>query len=338
MANDGHRHEVHVAARRHTLSLHLGFGIGAHEESLSEETMRLNPVIVATASTASLATLVASLAGFWWIGTSDRSASDEYRRDIAQLRQDVAELDRQFRSAGDRPFSEKQQNEITRLMKEHLRSNPDLLQEILAEIVKKKLPSIANRSPSTPAPDRAAAIRSNAPLLLNSSHQVVLGNPDGDVTLVEFFDYNCGFCKRALSDTIELLASDKNLKVVLKEYPILGPGSMEAARVGIALRMQDPSGQRYLEFHRNMLSSRVPANTANALAVAESVGADMDRLRADLSADEVGATLDEVRVLTQALGLTGTPAYVVGTSIVPGAVGLAALKERVAFARAEARP
>ena len=94
---------------------------------------------------------------------------------------------------------------------------------------------------------------------------MTLGNPQGDVTLVEFFDYSCGFCKRALSDMLALLKDDPKLKIVLKEFPILGPGSVEAARVAVAVRMQDPGGQKYLAFHQELLGAPGPATRDRAL-------------------------------------------------------------------------
>jgi protein-disulfide isomerase len=116
----------------------------------------------------------------------------------------------------------------------------------------------------------------------SSSHQVTLGNPNGDVTLVEFFDYNCGFCKRALSDMLTLLKQDPNLKVVLKELPILGPGSTEAARVAVAVRMQDPDGQKYLAFHQGLLGEPGPASKEKAHAAAQKLGLDMAQLESDM--------------------------------------------------------
>jgi protein-disulfide isomerase len=82
----------------------------------------------------------------------------------------------------------------------------------------------------------------------------VLGNKDGDVTFVEFFDYNCGYCKRAMADMLDLMKTDPKLKVVLKEFPVLSQGSVEAAQVAVAVRMQDPSGKKYLDFHQKLLT------------------------------------------------------------------------------------
>src|SRR5438128_7504643 len=92
-----------------------------------------------------------------------------------------------------------------------------------------------------------AAVKDNAEEIFNSPHQVVTGNPQGDVTFVEFFDYNCGYCKRAMADMFDLLKADPKLKVVLKEFPVLGPASVDAAKVAVAVRMQDKSGKKYMD-------------------------------------------------------------------------------------------
>ena len=97
----------------------------------------------------------------------------------------------------------------------------------------------------------------------------MLGNPQGNVTMVEFFDYNCGYCKRALPDMVELLKTNPNLKFVLKEFPVLGEGSVEAAHVAVAARMQDATGKKYIEFHQKLLGGRGPADKARALAVGQ---------------------------------------------------------------------
>jgi protein-disulfide isomerase len=161
----------------------------------------------------------------------------------------------------------------------------------------------------------------------------VSGNPNGDVTFVEFFDYNCGYCKRAMSDMFDLMKTDGKLKVVLKEFPVLGPGSIEAAKVAVAVRMQDKGGQKYMQFHQRLLGGRGQADKARALAVAKEVGLDMPRLEKDVDSPEVKATIDESMKLAEQLGLNGTPSYVIGKQVIVGAVGIDALKEKVNTAR-----
>jgi protein-disulfide isomerase len=132
---------------------------------------------------------------------------------------------------------------------------------------------------------------------------------------------------------LALLKADPKLKVVLKEFPVLGDSSVEAAKVAVAVRMQDEEGSKYLEFHQRLLGGRGQADRARALAVAKEVGLDMTRLDRDMAGPEVKATIDENLKLGETMGLTGTPSYVVGNEIVVGAVGLDALKEKLSVAR-----
>jgi protein-disulfide isomerase len=121
--------------------------------------------------------------------------------------------------------------------------------------------------------------------------------------------------------------------VVLKEFPVLGPGSVEAARVAVAVRMQDKTGKKYMDFHQKLLSGRGQADKARALAVAKEAGLDMARVERDLTSDEVRQTLEESLKLAEKLGLNGTPSYVIGSNVVIGAVGLDKLKESINTAR-----
>jgi protein-disulfide isomerase len=222
-------------------------------------------------------------------------------------------------------ISQAQRGEIERIIREYLIKNPEVLQEAIAELEKKQAAAEAEKN--------KAAVKDNAATLFNSPRQVVIGNPQGDVTFVEFFDYNCGYCKSAMTDMLDLMKHDPKLKVVLKEFPVLGPGSIEAARVATAVRMQDKSGKKYLEFHQKLLTGRGQVDKARALAVAKEVGLDVARIERDMASEEAGLTLEESFKLAEKLGLNGTPSYVIGNDVVIGAVGLAALKEKVNTAR-----
>ena len=222
-------------------------------------------------------------------------------------------------------FSSSQRSEVERIVREYLIAHPEVLQEAMNELDKRQTVAQAEK--------HKAAIKQYSDALFSSPRQVVLGNPNGNVTFVEFFDYNCGYCKRALDDMLTLLKDDPKLKVVLKEFPVLGPGSVEAAQVGVAVHMQDKTGKKYLEFHQKLLSGRGEANKARALAVAKDIGLDMARLEKDLASPEVKTALQESFKLAEALGLNGTPSYVIGDNVVVGAVGLEALKEKVNTSR-----
>ncbi|MEW6452311.1 MAG: DsbA family protein [Pseudomonadota bacterium] len=218
-----------------------------------------------------------------------------------------------------------QRGEIERIIKEYLLKNPEVLQDAIAELEKKQAAAEAVK--------HQAAVKDNADAIFNSSRHVTIGNPQGDVTFVEFFDYNCGYCKRAMEDMMALMKDDSKLKVVLKEFPVLGPGSVEAARVAVAVRMQDKTGKKYLDFHQKLLGGRGQADKARAMAAAKEAGLDVARIEKDLNSDEVKASLEESFKLAEKLGLNGTPSYVIGDNVVVGAVGLAALKEKINSAR-----
>jgi protein-disulfide isomerase len=218
-------------------------------------------------------------------------------------------------------FSADQREEIGKIVKDYLLTHPEVMQDVMAELEK--------HQQSVEAEKHRAAVAENKATLFSSPHQVVLGNPQGNVTMVEFFDYNCGFCKRAMSDMLDLIKSDGNLKFVLKEFPVLGEGSVEAARVAVAARMQDTSGKKYVEFHQKLLGGRGGADKMHALAVAKEVGFDMPRLERDMGSDEVKKTIEENMKLAEALGVSGTPSYVVGQEVVIGAVGLDALRDKI---------
>jgi protein-disulfide isomerase len=222
-------------------------------------------------------------------------------------------------------FSEAQRGEIEGIIKAYLIAHPEVIQEVMAEIDKRQAEAEAEK--------HKEGVKQYSKVLFYSPRQVTLGNPNGDVTMVEFFDYNCGFCRRALTDMLDLMKDDPKLRVVLKEFPVLGPGSVEAAQVAVAVRMQDKDGKKYLEFHQKLLTGRGQADRARALAVAKEVGLDIGRIEKDMASNETKETIDENLKVAEALGLNGTPSYVIGPDVVVGAVGLAALKEKVAAAR-----
>jgi len=215
-------------------------------------------------------------------------------------------------------FNPEQHGEIEAIIRDYFIKHPEMIEELqqLAQAEKIK-----------------RAINEHKEVLLNSPRQVTLGNPQGDVTMVEFFDYNCGYCKRALDDMTTLLKNDPKLRIVLKEMPVLGQGSMDAAQVAAALTMQDKSGKRYLDFHQKLLGNRGAADKAKALAVAKEVGADMPRLEKDMASAEIKLALEESMKLAEAFGIQGTPSYVIGNEVLVGAVGLKELQAKINTAR-----
>jgi protein-disulfide isomerase len=228
-------------------------------------------------------------------------------------------------AASAQSFSDTQRNDIETIVRNYLIAHPEVLEEAMAELNKRQTAAENEK--------HEASVAANAETIFNSPRGVVLGNKDGDVTFVEFFDYNCGYCKRAMADMLDLMKTDPKLKVVLKEFPVLSEGSVEAAKVAVAVHMQDPSGKKYLDFHQKLLGGRGPADKARAIAAAKDAGLDTARIEKDIASPEVRATIEENFKLAEAMGMNGTPSYVIGKQIVVGAVGLDGLREKIGIAR-----
>ena len=228
-------------------------------------------------------------------------------------------------TASAQSFSDVQRGDIETIVRNYLLAHPEVLEEAMTELSKRQAAAETEK--------HEASVASNAETIFNSPRGVTLGNREGDVTFVEFFDYNCGYCKRAMTDMLDLMKADPKLKVVLKEFPVLSQGSVEAAQVAVAVRMQDASGKKYLDFHQKLLGGRGPADKARAMAAAKEAGLDMGKIEKDLTSPEVRATLEENLKLAEAMGMNGTPSYVIGKQVVIGAVGLDSLKEKIGIAR-----
>ena len=232
-------------------------------------------------------------------------------------------------AASAQSFTDAQRSEIQKIIKEYLLANPEVLEEVSAELNK--------RQQAAETAKQAAGVKKHSDALFNSPRGVIVGGRDGDVNFVEFFDYNCGFCKKAMADMMDLMKDDPKLRVTLKEFPVLGQSSVEAAQVAVAVRMQDPSGKKYLDFHQKLLNSRGQIDKAKAVAAAKDSGLDMARLERDMASPEVKATLEENFKIAEDMGLNGTPSYVIGDQVVVGAIGAEALKEKIATARRTAQ-
>src|SRR5712671_1659887 len=228
-------------------------------------------------------------------------------------------------SASAQSFSDSQRGDIETIVRNYLLAHPEVLEEAMGELSKRQAAADTEK--------HEAGIAKNAQTIFNSPRGVTVGNKDGDVTFVEFFDYNCGYCKRAMADMLDLMKNDPKLKVVLKEFPVLSEGSVDAAKVAVAVRMQDPSGKKYLDFHQKLLGGRGPADKARALAAAKDAGLDTARIEKDIVSPEIKATIEENFKLAEDMGMNGTPSYVIGKQVVIGAVGLEGLKEKIGVAR-----
>ena len=217
-------------------------------------------------------------------------------------------------------FSPAQKAELGAFIKDYLVQNPDVLRAAIDALEKHDKQAAADQ--------QRQAVDKLSSTLTTSAYQATIGNPKGSATLVEFFDYNCHFCKGALPDIARLMKEDPNLKLVLKDFPVLGPGSVEAARVSAAARLQLP-GDRYWAFHTKLLGMHGPIGKAEALAVAKELGLDMDKLAKDMEDPSVGEGLHEVMAMAESLQINGTPSFVVGGEVVVGAVGFDELKGKI---------
>jgi protein-disulfide isomerase len=200
-----------------------------------------------------------------------------------------------------------QRREFEALIKDYLLRNPEVMIEVQANLEAKMEKINAEKM--------AVSLKENAKELFRSASAPVAGNPQGDITVIEFFDYNCGYCKKALPDLAAVIQGDKNVRVVLKEFPILSKGSEEAAKIALAAKMQG----KYWDFHQAMLNLQGQANEASALKVAEKVGIDMGKLKKDMVSAEVKKEIDDTRALATKMGISGTPHFLVGDRVVAGA-------------------
>jgi protein-disulfide isomerase len=232
-------------------------------------------------------------------------------------------------------LSAAQRQEVEGIVKDYLTSNPGFIRDYLManpEVIRDAIDELQRKQDEAERASQVAAIDDNRELLFSSPRQVVMGAPDGDVTLIEFFDYNCGYCRRAQADLQQLLDGDPNLRVVLKEFPVLGEGSMEAAQVSVAVRILAPD--QAADFQNALMAQSGQVNGDVALAVAEGLGLDRAKLEETMHSDEVRDTIAESYALAQTLSLTGTPSYVTAEEVAIGAIGYDALKEKIATARA----
>lgn len=208
------------------------------------------------------------------------------------------------------------------MIEDYLLSNPRILQRV-GEALQREI-SVAE------AERARAAIASMHAEIYEDPDQVVVGNPNGDVTLVEMFDYNCQYCRQALPDLATLIAEDPNLKVVLKEFPILSQESIDAARIGVLVSEADVD---YWTFHQQLFTSRGQVTLKTALDAAAGLGLNPIELQLEASTPRVTAIIDKSYAIARQLNVSGTPTYIIGDEIIPGAVGIDELRQRIASMR-----
>ncbi|WP_425595770.1 DsbA family protein [Pseudorhizobium flavum] len=221
-------------------------------------------------------------------------------------------------------LEEDEKKEMGQFIREYLLENPEVMLEVQAALEAKQHSQRLEQA--------GQAVAANHDAIFNSQDDIALGNPDGDVTVVEFFDYNCGYCKRALADMEKVLATDPKVRFVLKELPILGPDSLDAHRVSNAVRLIAP--EKYGEFHRALLGSTGTATEESAIEVAAALGISEADLRKSMAENPNDQLVRDAYTLATNLGVTGTPTYIVGNEALFGAVGDDALQEKIANVRA----
>ncbi|MFZ1813030.1 MAG: DsbA family protein [Rhizobiaceae bacterium] len=217
-------------------------------------------------------------------------------------------------------FSDEERTEIEAIIKDYLLSNPKLMLEVQT--------ALERAQEEEKRVSQAQTLSDMKEQIYNSDHQVEIGDPKAAITVVEFFDYNCGFCQRALSDMNRFVEQDKSIRFILKEFPVLGEASLEAHKISQAFNRLMP--EKSAEFHQLLLSAPGRKDGKVALDLAVSLGADRDAVKAESEKKEIIDGFREVYQLADGLGITGTPSYVIGDEVVFGAVGFDALNVKVA--------
>lgn len=218
-------------------------------------------------------------------------------------------------------LSKAQADQVREIVRQYLIENPEVLVEAMQVLDERQQAAVEQA--------QKEALKTHAEQIFNDPGSPVLGNPDGDVTLVEFFDYQCGYCKAVYPAVMKAAAEDKGLRVVMKEYPILGPESLYASRAALASREQG----KYAEFHAALMAHKGKLEEATVDDIARKTGLDLAKLKADMAGAAVEDQIGTTMALARALGIRGTPAFVVGETLLPGAVPLERLKQEIAKVR-----
>lgn len=212
-------------------------------------------------------------------------------------------------------------DEFERRVRAYLLEHPEVVAEALQHLELRERAAQARAAKSV--------LKTRADELLRDPESPVGGNPEGDVTLVEFFDYNCPYCRQVAPHMTKAETDDPKLRIVYKEFPILGANSSFAAKAALAAHRQG----KYVPFHRALMEAKGTVTESGVLDAAGRVGLDLPRLKADMADRAIQAAIDRNLVLARALNINGTPGFVIGEQIVPGAVDLATLERLIREAR-----
>ncbi len=218
-------------------------------------------------------------------------------------------------------LTEAEKTEIKSLVREYILQNPEIISEAIDALDAKTAKGKADK--------RSQIISQRRQELYNPTEGTVIGNPKGDVTVVEFFDYSCGYCKQMYAAIAELLREDPKMRLVLKEYPILGPASMTASKVALAARKQN----KYSDVHLALIAHKGQLSDAIIMDIAGKVGLDMAKLQNDMKDPAITDIIVKNHNLADELGVDGTPTLLIGDAYVPGAISKDKLVEHIAKAR-----
>ena len=216
-----------------------------------------------------------------------------------------------------------QRKEVKDIIRKYLQKNPDVIIESIQKMRKQQEHQAKERSLKN--------LIIYKELILNDPTSPIAGNPEGDVTVVEFFDYSCGYCKRIFPRLKRLINEDKNIRFVFKELPILSPQSELAARAALAAWRQDKT--KYMEIHSEFMKLKGRFSEIRILRIAKNKGLNIAQLKKDMGSLALDKTIAGNRQLAQKMNITGTPGFIIGNNIIPGAVELETLKKLIAKAR-----
>lgn len=213
---------------------------------------------------------------------------------------------------------------IEGIVRQYLLTHPEVLLEAMQALEQRE--RVAAES------QRQETMTHLLPVLTSNMLTPIIGPEDANMAVVEFFDYQCGYCKRLAPDLMQVMDEDKKLAVIFVEYPVLGQASVVAAHAALAAKMQG----KYMDYHRALMTHKGRLSEQVIFETAESVGLDVDQLKEDMQKPEVAAYLDTVRGLAEGLGVRGTPSLVIGPAFIPGYIGADDMRKAIADAREQA--
>jgi protein-disulfide isomerase len=210
--------------------------------------------------------------------------------------------------------AEMTKDEVNKAIEEYILAHPQVIMKSVDDYQRKAMQEKFSE-----------AVEKNRDSLFADKFAPFIGNEKGDVTMIEFFDYNCGYCKKVFGSINNLAAEDKNLKIIFKELPILGPSSETASKWALAAHMQG----KYFAFHQIMMAHKGPINDEVLEKAAKDAGLDMARVKSDIQSTDILVQIEKNRSLAGQMGISGTPAFIIGTEVIPGAVDHDALKAKI---------